>query len=98
MATSHCALHRKDSLCALAHGFCISRKGGTEGREWGNPQGDMHMVAARLSFERAMVGTEWATSCPDCMDRLRKHYSHLVGGLVSGKEGSLSSEWVYGNR
>ena len=38
----------------------------------------MHMVAARLGFERAMVGTEWATSCPDCMDRLRKHYSHIV--------------------
>ena len=40
----------------------------------------MHMVAARLSFEKAMVGTEWATSRPDCMDRVRKHYSHLVGG------------------
>ena len=38
------------------------------------------MVAARLGFERAMVGTEWATSCPDCMDRLRKHYSHIVEG------------------
>ena len=42
----------------------------------------MHMVAvaARIGCERAMVGTGWATSCPDCMDRLRKHYSHLVGG------------------
>ena len=44
----------------------------------GSPQGDMHMVAARLGFERGMVGTGWATSYPDCMDRLRKHYSHLV--------------------
>ena len=33
----------------------------------------LHMVAARLGFEKAMVGTEWATFCPDCMDRLRKH-------------------------
>ena len=31
-------------------------------------------------FERAMVGTRWATTRPDCMDRLRKHYSHLVDG------------------
>ena len=43
-------------------------------------QGAVHMVAVRLGCERAMVGTGWATSCPDCMDRLRKHYSHLVGG------------------
>ena len=27
-----------------------------------------------------MVGTGWATSHPDCMDRLRKDYSHFVGG------------------
>ena len=25
------------------------------------------------------LGT-WANSCPGCMDRFRKHYSHLVGG------------------
>ena len=37
-------------------------------------------MAARLGFERAVVGTEWATSHPDCMERLRKHYSHLVEG------------------
>ena len=80
MVTSHCALHRKDSLCELARWFCVSRKGGTGGGEWGHLQGDMHMVAARLGFEKVMVGTEWATSCPDCMDKLRKHYSHLVEG------------------
>ena len=40
----------------------------------------MHMVAARLDYERAVVGTRWATFHPDCMDRLRKHYSHLVEG------------------
>ena len=38
------------------------------------------MVAARLDFERAMVGTGWATSYPDGMEILRKHYSHLVKG------------------
>ena len=35
---------------------------------WGYPQADMHMVAARLDCERAMVGTRWATPRPDCMD------------------------------
>ena len=29
---------------------------------------------------RDMVGTGWATSHPDCMDRLRKHCFHLVEG------------------
>ena len=28
----------------------------------GHQQGDMHMVAARLGFERGMVSTRWATS------------------------------------
>ena len=27
----------------------------------------MHMVAARLGCERAMVGTSWATPRPECM-------------------------------
>ena len=46
----------------------------------------MHMVAARLCCQSAMVGTEWSNSCPGCMDRLRKHYSHLVGGsFLAGK-------------
>ena len=40
----------------------------------------MHMVAARLSCQSTMVGIVWANSCPGCMDRLRKRYSHLVGG------------------
>jgi len=65
----------------LATGFCVSRKDGTGGGGWGHPQGDMHMVAARLGCERVMVRTEWANPCPDCMNRLTRHYySHLVGG------------------
>ena len=38
------------------------------------------VVAARLVCERAMAGIGWATSHPECMDRLRKHYSQLAGG------------------
>ena len=34
------------------------------------------MVAARLGFEKPMVGTGRATLRPDCMDRLRK-YVHV---------------------
>ena len=37
-------------------------------------------MVARLGFEKAMVGTRRATQCSDCMDRLRKHYSHLAEG------------------
>ena len=44
------------------------------------------MVATRLSCKSVMVGTVWANSCPGCMDRLRKCYSHLVGGsFLAGK-------------
>ena len=60
--------------------------GRTGGGGWGHLQGDMHMVAARLGCQNAMVGTVWANSCPGCVDRLRKHYSYLAGGsLLAGK-------------
>ena len=43
----------------------------------------MHMVAARLGCQSAMVGTGWANYCPGCMDRLK---NHLVGGsILAGK-------------
>ena len=66
--------------------FCVSRKGGTGGGGWGHLQRDMHMVAARLGLQSTMAGTGWANSRPSCMDRLRKRYSHLVGGsFLAGK-------------
>ena len=34
------------SLCALAHMFCTSRKGGRGGGGWGHLQGAVHMAAA----------------------------------------------------
>ena len=71
----------------------------------------MHMVAARLGFQKAMVGTGWATPHPDCMDRLRKHYSHFPEGWFlarkaawalreymatdSGDYYMLVNEWVW---
>ena len=66
---------RKDSLCALARwSASAERVGGVT----------VHMVAARLGFEKAMVGTRRATPRSDCMDRLRKHYSHLAEGWFVG--------------
>ena len=89
LVTSHCAL--------LARWFCISRKGGTGGGGLSHCQGAVHMVAARLGFQKAMVGTGRATPRPDCMDRLKKTLLSPCEGLVSGKKGCLVSEWVYGN-
>ena len=40
----------------------------------------MHMEAARLGFEKAMVGTQRASPRSDCMDKLRKYYSNLAEG------------------
>jgi len=59
-----------NELLQTACCFCFSRKGGTGGGGWDHPLGDLHMVTARLGFEKAMVGTRWATSRPDCMDKL----------------------------
>ena len=50
----HCA--EKIVAARYARWFCVSRKGGTGGGGRGHPQGDMHMVAARLSCQSAMVG------------------------------------------
>ena len=64
----------------------MGRKGGTGGVGWGHPQGDMHMVAAQLGCQSAMVETGLANSCPGCMDRLTKRYSYLVGdSFLAGK-------------
>ena len=41
-----------------------------QGEVGGVTHSDMHMVAAGLSCQSAMVGTVWANSCPGCMDRL----------------------------
>ena len=50
----------------------------------------MHMVAARLGFEKAMVGTRRATPRSDCMDRPRKHYSHLAEGWFLARKAAWS--------
>ena len=79
-------------------GFCIVKKGWAGGGGWGQPQSAVHMVAARLGCDRAMFGTWWATSRPDCMDRLRKHYSHFVEGwFLARKDAWVLSTWVYDN-
>ena len=80
----HCA--EKIVSAHYARRFCVSRKGGTGGGGtggggWGHPQGDMQLgLAVKVPW------TGWANSCPGCMDRLRKRYSHLVGGsFLAGK-------------
>ena len=70
---------QKRYLCTLVCRFCISRKGGTGGAEWGHPQGDMHVVAAGLGCKRTMVATRLANFHLGCMKELRKCYSPLVG-------------------
>ena len=50
----------------------------------------MHMVAAGLGFEKAMVGTWRATPRSDCMDRLGKHYSHLTEGCFLARKAAWS--------
>ena len=70
----------------LARRFCVSRKGGTGGGGWGHPQGAMYMMIVRLGCKSNMVGTGLANSRPGCMSRLRKCYSHLLGGsFLAGK-------------
>ena len=44
-----------------------------------------NLVAARLGFEKAIVGTRRATPRPECLDRLRIHYYHLAEGWFLAK-------------
>ena len=68
------------------HRFCVSRKGGTGGGGWGHPQGAVRMAAVRLGCKSNMVGTGLANSRPGFVSRLRKCYSHLLGGsFLAGK-------------
>ena len=86
---------KENNLCADALVLC-QQKGwdsGTVGGGWGPLQDDVYMVAARLVCQRSMVGTRWAKSHPDCMNRLRKLYYHLVGG----REGCLGAERAVAN-
>ena len=74
-----CAQHT-DSLCVLACGFCVSRNSGTGG------QGAVHTAAARPCYKKGMVDTRQANFHSGCMNRHRKHYSHLIGGsFLAGK-------------
>ena len=75
--TAHCT---EKIVSARLRAGSASAEAVGRGGGWGHPQGAVHMVAARLGFEKAMVGTPRATPRPDCMDRLRKHYSHLAEG------------------
>ena len=72
----HTASCAEKSLHACAGSASAERVG--QGGGWGQLQGDMHMVAAMLGCEGPWLGLGWATSHPDCMGRLRKHYFHLV--------------------
>ena len=58
----------------------------------------MHMVAARLlrlGCQSTIAGTRWANSCPGCMNRLRKRYSHLVvGSFLAGKAAWALSRYM----
>ena len=81
----------------LACGFCVSRKGVTEGGGWGHPQGDMHMVAAKLGFERAVV---WTDGPPLTLTAWTGSENTTFTLQRAGfwQEGCLGSERVYGNR
>ena len=59
---------------------------GTGKDEWGHPHSAVHMAAARLGCKSNMVSTRWTNSRSSRINRLRKHYSHLLGGsLLAGK-------------
>ena len=92
--TAHCA--EKIVSARLRAGSASAERvgqggvGGTGGGGWGHRWVAVHMVAARLGFEKTMVGTRWATPRPDCMDRLRKHYSHLAEGWFLARKAAWS--------
>ena len=77
--TAHCA--ENIVLCCVPR-FCVSRKGGTGGCGWCHPQGDLHMVAARLGCQSTMVGTRWPIFCHG---QAWKMLLSPCRGLISGR-------------
>ena len=74
----------------------VSRKGGTGGGGWGYPQGAVQMGLTRFGCEKVMVWTRWATSQPECLDRLTKNHSiSPCRGLISSREGCLGSKIMF---
>ena len=55
---------RKNEQIEVGSQASLVLKGWDRGRWMGHPQGDMHMVAARLGCQSAIVRTRWANSCP----------------------------------
>ena len=75
----------------LRMGSASAERVGQGKLEGGHPQGDTHMVAARLGCKSTVVWTGWANSFSGFMDRHRKRYSHLVGGLFLAGEAAWAN-------
>ena len=63
----------------------------------GHPQGDMHMVAARVGCKSAMVGTSWANSLIVLTVRIQdfsSKFSGLDNRLLNLKQKSYQSVFV----
>ena len=56
-------------------------------------QGEVDRITCRVTCTW-WLGTRWATSCPDCMDRLTKHYSHLAEGWFLARKAAWASRCV----
>ena len=87
-------LHRKDSLCMLHTQVLRQHKEWDRGRWVVSP--DMHMVVPIGLAVKAPWVVSGGPTLASCMDRLKKHCSHLVArGLISGREGCFGSEQVF---
>ena len=73
-----------------------SAEGETGGGGWGHPQGAVHMVAAGLALKRPWLVPGGPPPALTTWIGL-ENTTLTLQGLVSGKEGCLGSEWVYGN-
>ena len=65
---------------------------------WDHKQGDMHMVAAKLGCERAMVGTGYATSLHGQAYKAPLEDSEWAYHNWSADYCMLVNEWAYGLR
>ena len=86
-------MQKRLSLCAGV--WVLYQQKGWDG--WGHLQSDMHTVAARVGYERAMVRTSWATARQLTAWTGLETPRSPCRGLVSGKEGWLGSKRVYDN-
>ena len=92
-----CAVRRKDSLCAFARWFCVSRKGGTGEDGWGHRRVTCTWWLLWLSVEMPLLALGGPILALFAQIGLETLLSPCRV-FISGSKGFFGSEWIFAGR